>query len=111
MHMRMPESTRSEPSDGMTSASSEGTFKRETWCSCSIPASSKLFPGKWRSRWSGPFRVQKVYPYGAFDIGSEATGEFKVNGQRLKHYIAGEPVFSGDGLGKQAREKIRKKEK
>jgi len=52
----------------------------------------KLFPGKLHSRWSGPFKVMKVYPYGAIDIGTEATGTFKVNGLRLKHYLVGEPI-------------------
>ena len=47
----------------------------------------KLFPGKLKSRWSGPFKVVKVYPHGAADILEEKSGrEFKVNGQRLKHY-------------------------
>ena len=32
-----------------------------------------LFSGKLRSRWSGPLKVMKVYPYGAIDIGTEAT--------------------------------------
>ncbi|XP_042388061.1 uncharacterized protein LOC121980164 [Zingiber officinale] len=40
----------------------------------------KLFPGKLKSRWSGPFEVKKVYPYGAVDISNETTGVFKVNG-------------------------------
>jgi len=52
----------------------------------------KLFPGKLRSRWSGPFTVLKVYAYGAIEIGTDTTGSFKVNGSRLKHYIAGEPI-------------------
>ena len=34
----------------------------------------------------------KVYPYGAIEIGTDAIGSFKVNGFRLKHYIAGEPI-------------------
>jgi transposase InsO family protein len=51
----------------------------------------RLFPGKLKSRWSGPFEVKKVYPFGAIDIGNEAQGTFKVNGQRLKHYIADHP--------------------
>jgi len=50
----------------------------------------KLFPGKVRPRWSGPFQVRKVYPYGAIEIFSKKTGPFKVNGQRLKVYNAGE---------------------
>ena len=52
----------------------------------------KLFPGKLRSRWSGPFKVLKVYPYGAVEVGTEITGSFKVNGARLKHYIARESL-------------------
>ena len=47
----------------------------------------KLFPGKLRSRWVGPFVVTNVYPHGAVDIQSIKTGnEFKVNGHRLKPY-------------------------
>ncbi|KAM6543139.1 hypothetical protein CsatB_007586 [Cannabis sativa] len=51
----------------------------------------KLFPGKLKSRWSGPFTITKVYPHGAMDVCNEQSGkEFKVNGQRLKHYLGGE---------------------
>ena len=28
----------------------------------------RLFPGKLRSRWSGPFKVIKVFPYGAVEV-------------------------------------------
>jgi hypothetical protein len=48
----------------------------------------RLFPGKLKSRWSGPFTVVKVYPYGAVDISGKDSKIFKVNGQRLKIYIA-----------------------
>nr|XP_009599129.1 uncharacterized protein LOC104094842 [Nicotiana tomentosiformis] len=48
----------------------------------------RLFPGKLKSRWSGPFRVMQVFSSGAVEIGSEdGTTRFKVNGQRLKHYL------------------------
>ncbi|KAK9034764.1 hypothetical protein V6N11_076821 [Hibiscus sabdariffa] len=48
---------------------------------------NKLFPGKLKSRWSGPFIVHKVYPYGAVEIKKdEDVNIFKVNGQRLKVY-------------------------
>lgn len=48
----------------------------------------RLFPGKLRSRWDGPFVVVKVYPHGAVDIRSLSTdSDFKVNGQRLKPYF------------------------
>ena len=52
----------------------------------------KLFPGKLRSQWSGPFKVQNVHLYGVVEVGTDATGSFKVNGSRLKHYIIGEPI-------------------
>ncbi|CAA7059851.1 unnamed protein product [Microthlaspi erraticum] len=31
----------------------------------------KLFPGKLRSRWSGPFRIKEVRPYGAVVLGTQ----------------------------------------
>ncbi|MCH98282.1 hypothetical protein A2U01_0019282 [Trifolium medium] len=46
----------------------------------------RLFPGKLRSRWSGPFEVTQVNKSGAIEVWSESTGKFIVNGQRLKHY-------------------------
>ena len=50
----------------------------------------KLFPGKLKSRWSGPFIVTKVTPYGAIEVKDEKTDStFLVNGQRLKHYWGG----------------------
>ena len=48
----------------------------------------RLFPGKLKSRWSGPFVVKKVYPFGAVDIAGKDGVAFKVNGQRLKAYVA-----------------------
>ena len=49
----------------------------------------KLFPGKLRSRWSEPFEITKVFPYGVFEIAHPDKGSFKVNGARLKPYIDG----------------------
>ncbi|KAL6494479.1 hypothetical protein OROGR_000906 [Orobanche gracilis] len=47
-----------------------------------------LFPGKLRSRWSGPFIIRTVYPHGAVEIENPKNGDiFKVNGQRLKPYL------------------------
>ena len=44
-----------------------------------------IFPGKLHSRWTGPFIVKAVYPYGAVEIENLENGKiFKVNGQRLK---------------------------
>lgn len=49
----------------------------------------RLFPGKLRSRWSGPFTVTQVFPSGTIEISHEKKGTFKVNGQRFKHYKDG----------------------
>ena len=50
----------------------------------------KLFPGKLRSRWIGPFMVEKVFTHGAIEIRSIETGQvFKVNGHRLKPFYEG----------------------
>ncbi|KAK9209124.1 hypothetical protein WN944_001488 [Citrus x changshan-huyou] len=47
-----------------------------------------LFPGKLRSRWSGPFIVHTVFPYGAIEIENPKNGDlFKVNGQILKPFL------------------------
>ncbi|CAN6721027.1 unnamed protein product [Malus baccata var. baccata] len=47
----------------------------------------RLFPGKLRSKWIGPFVVTNVFPHGAVQVKSLRNGnEFKVNGHRLKLY-------------------------
>ncbi|CAN6567578.1 unnamed protein product [Malus baccata var. baccata] len=47
----------------------------------------RLFPGKLRSKWIGPFVITHVSSYGAIQIQSLKTGhEFQVNGHRLKPY-------------------------
>jgi hypothetical protein len=52
----------------------------------------KLFPGKLRSRWIGPFVVTNIFPHGAIQIKGLYTGnEFKVNGHRLKPYLEHSP--------------------
>ena len=48
----------------------------------------KLFPGKLRSKWTGPYVVTQVSPHGAIEIKNMVGGEpFKVNGHRLKPYV------------------------
>ena len=50
----------------------------------------RLFPGKLKSRWSGPFIVTQVFPHGTIEITHPDKGTFKVNGQRVKPYFGGE---------------------
>ncbi|KAH9698812.1 hypothetical protein KPL71_024142 [Citrus sinensis] len=50
----------------------------------------KLFPGKLRSCWVGPFIVTNVFPHGAVEIRSPTSDKiFKVNGHRLKPFYEG----------------------
>nr|GEX56339.1 hypothetical protein [Tanacetum cinerariifolium] len=51
----------------------------------------KIFFGKLKSRWSGPFSISQVYPYGTVELSQPDGPNFKVNGHRLKHYF-GEDV-------------------
>ncbi|KAM2432112.1 hypothetical protein ACFX1W_019361 [Malus domestica] len=47
----------------------------------------RLFLGKLRSKWIGPFVVTNVFPHGAVQVQSLRNGmEFKVNGHRMKPY-------------------------
>ena len=40
----------------------------------------KLFPGKLKSRWSGPYTVVASTPFGVVTLKTKSGGEFKVNG-------------------------------
>nr|GFB05633.1 reverse transcriptase domain-containing protein [Tanacetum cinerariifolium] len=51
----------------------------------------KIFFGKLKSRWSGPFTISHFYPYGTVELAQPGGPNFKVNGHRLKHYF-GEDV-------------------
>nr|GEW72141.1 reverse transcriptase domain-containing protein [Tanacetum cinerariifolium] len=50
----------------------------------------KIFSGKLKTRWSRPFTITKVFPYGTVEL-SQANGpNFKVNGHRVKNYLGGD---------------------
>nr|GFB05656.1 reverse transcriptase domain-containing protein [Tanacetum cinerariifolium] len=51
----------------------------------------KIFSGKFKSRWFGPFTISKIYPYGTTKLIHPDGCNFKVNCHRLKHYHGGEP--------------------
>nr|GFD17022.1 reverse transcriptase domain-containing protein [Tanacetum cinerariifolium] len=46
-----------------------------------------IISGKLKSRWSGPFTISRVFPYGTVELSQPDGPNFKVNGQRLKHYF------------------------
>ena len=55
----------------------------------------RLFPGKLKSRWSGPYVVTEVSPFGYVELKCEEDGTiFKVNAQRVKIYL-GDPSEVG----------------
>ena len=49
----------------------------------------RLFPGKLKSRWTGPYIVTETFPYGTVELENSAGIRFKVNGHRLKSYSEG----------------------
>ena len=61
----------------------------------------KLFPGKLRSRWDGPYEVLEVFDNGSILILDPMTkNSFKVSGHRLKPYIGeqGPPPLHNEEL-------------
>ena len=50
----------------------------------------KLFSGKLKSRWSGPFTVTKIFSHGGAEVSHPEKGTFTVATQRLKPYYGGE---------------------
>ncbi|GJR12630.1 reverse transcriptase domain-containing protein [Tanacetum coccineum] len=50
----------------------------------------KIFSGKLKSRWSGPFTIAEVFPYGTIELSQPDGPNFKVNGHQIKHYFRGD---------------------
>nr|GFA92448.1 reverse transcriptase domain-containing protein [Tanacetum cinerariifolium] len=50
----------------------------------------KIFLGKLKSRWSGPFTISEIYPYGTAKLIHPDGCNFKVNCHSLKHYHGGD---------------------
>ncbi|KAL1223097.1 hypothetical protein V5N11_022937 [Cardamine amara subsp. amara] len=58
----------------------------------------RLFPGKLKSRWSGPFTIKEIRPHGAIVLLNTKGEEFVVNGQRVKPYLADTRVEKGESV-------------
>ncbi|GKC12465.1 reverse transcriptase domain-containing protein [Tanacetum coccineum] len=60
----------------------------------------KIFSRKLKTRWSVPFTITEVFPYGTAKLSHSDGSNLKVNCHRLKHYFGGdlppkdEPKFS-----------------
>nr|GEU82110.1 reverse transcriptase domain-containing protein [Tanacetum cinerariifolium] len=50
----------------------------------------KIFSGKLKSHWSGPFTIIKVFPYETVELSQPVGPNFKVNGHRVKHNFGGD---------------------
>nr|GEV87824.1 reverse transcriptase domain-containing protein [Tanacetum cinerariifolium] len=50
----------------------------------------KIFSEKLKTRWTGPFTIAHVFPYGTIELSQADGPNFKVNGHRLKHYFGGD---------------------
>ncbi|GJX49888.1 reverse transcriptase domain-containing protein [Tanacetum coccineum] len=50
----------------------------------------KIFSGKLKTRWSGPFTITQVFQYGTVELSQNSEPNFKVNGHRIKHYFGGD---------------------
>nr|GEY10861.1 reverse transcriptase domain-containing protein [Tanacetum cinerariifolium] len=50
----------------------------------------KIFLRKLKTRWSGPFTITQVFPYGTIELSQPDGLNFKVNGHRVKHYFGGD---------------------
>nr|GEU50588.1 reverse transcriptase domain-containing protein [Tanacetum cinerariifolium] len=50
----------------------------------------KIFSEKLKTRWTGPFTIAQVFPYGTVELSQTDGPNFKVNGHRLKHYFGGD---------------------
>nr|GEU32434.1 reverse transcriptase domain-containing protein [Tanacetum cinerariifolium] len=49
-----------------------------------------IFSRKLKTRWTGPFTVAHVFPYGTIKLSQADGPNFKVNVHRLKHYFRGD---------------------
>ena len=49
-----------------------------------------LFPGKLRSKWSGPFEIVSIKLGGTYELRNEDGSTFVMNGKNLKAYLAHE---------------------
>nr|GFB45793.1 reverse transcriptase domain-containing protein [Tanacetum cinerariifolium] len=78
------------PSSSMTLKSKTEFSTSEIKC-CSSTARLKIFSGKLKSRWSGPFIISEICPYGTAKLTHSYGSNFKVNCHRLKHYHGGDP--------------------
>ncbi|XP_022867240.1 uncharacterized protein LOC111386972 [Olea europaea var. sylvestris] len=67
-------------------------FRREAYENAAIYKERKKQWHDKNIRWSGPFTVSQVFPYGTIELHHPTKGNIKVNGQRIKHYLEDFPT-------------------
>nr|GEY53436.1 reverse transcriptase domain-containing protein [Tanacetum cinerariifolium] len=50
----------------------------------------KIFSGKLKTHWSGPFTITHIFPYGTIGLSQPNGSNFMVNGHHVKHYFGGD---------------------
>ena len=48
---------------------------------------SRLFPGKLKPKWTGPYLVAQLFPHRSVELKTKEGVWFKVNGQQIKIYF------------------------
>ena len=90
--MRMPNCFNKKLRDGMTKEYKSVSLNVGDYVFL-FNSRLRLFAGKLLSKWEGPYVVEEVYHSGAIKINNfEGTNPKVVNGQRIKHYISGNPI-------------------
>ncbi|GJQ93242.1 reverse transcriptase domain-containing protein [Tanacetum coccineum] len=75
---------------GENSASWSDKLDDALWAFCTAfktPIGCTPYKRIIRPRWTGPFTVTQVFPYGTVELSQIDGPNFKVNGHRLKHYF------------------------
>nr|GEU42764.1 reverse transcriptase domain-containing protein [Tanacetum cinerariifolium] len=54
----------------------------------------KIFSWKLKPRWSGPFTITQVFPYGTAELSQPYGLNVKVNGHHVKHYFGGDIPYN-----------------
>ena len=84
--MNHPLHTKKEQKDGMTNGLKKPKEFSEGDKVLLYNSRLRLFPGKLKSRWYGPFTVKSSSKTGAVVLIDDENREFTVNIQRVKHY-------------------------
>mgnify|MGYP005845800899 FL=1 len=88
----MPNCLKKKLKDGMTKGYKKREFNVGDYVFL-FNSRLRFFAGKLLSKWEGPYVIEEVYRSGAIKINNfEGTNPKVVNGQRIKHYISGNPI-------------------